>query len=307
MRARPGGCERPRRGSRAQTRPESGSRRRGSRPRASAAARGGRRRSPRSRCRPRPLRSEAEAAVGEVVERYVATHVPVAVYQAPDRHQDRIGLVDDLAHDLLDDVLDGDDSGRCGRIRRPPRPSRSAAAGCPPAGRRAAWSPGTIGTSRTTGSTGASGLSVMSDLASAFACTIPRTRSGLSSSITSSRVCPEVTHLRSADSTVSSTFDGHHCRDRRHHLAGLLLVQVEDAAEHLCLALVEVGRRAPRAIICLSSSALSDLQVPLHLDAQDARDHEVGRTVQDPDHRAENDPKPLERDRRPLEHPLRVA
>ena len=41
--------------------------------------------------------------------------------------------------------------------------------------------------------------------------------------------------------------DGDHRRDRRHHLARLLLVQVEDAAEHPRLAGVE---RAAHAASC---------------------------------------------------------
>ena len=60
-------------------------------------------------------------------------------------------------------------------------------------------------------------------------CTTPRTRSGLSSSITIRRVWPEETQRCSASSTDLGGVDGDHRRDRRHHLARLLLVQVEDA------------------------------------------------------------------------------
>ena len=42
-----------------------------------------------------------------------------------------------------------------------------------------------------------------------------------------------------------TAFDRDHGRDRRHHLAGLLLVQVEDAAEHHRLAGVERRRPSP--------------------------------------------------------------
>ena len=113
VRARPGGCEQPRPGSRAPTRPGSGSRRRGSRRRASAAAPAGRRRSRRSTCRPRPPRSEAERPLSV---RSSSDTCP-RTYQSPltrrrTGDQDRIRLVDDLAHDLLDDVLDRDDPGR---------------------------------------------------------------------------------------------------------------------------------------------------------------------------------------------------
>jgi len=49
----------------------------------------------------------------------------------------------------------------------------------------------------------ASGPSAMSRRASEFACTTPRIRSVLSSSVTTSRVCPELTHRRRAVSTFS--------------------------------------------------------------------------------------------------------
>ena len=42
----------------------------------------------------------------------MAAHEPVAVGQPPDRPAGRAGLVRDLPHDLLDDVLERDDPGR---------------------------------------------------------------------------------------------------------------------------------------------------------------------------------------------------
>ena len=68
---------------------------------------------------------------------------------------------------------------------------------------------------------------------------MPRTRSWFSSSVTSSRVWPEEMQRRSAVSTSSDDVDGDDRRDRRHDLARLLLVQVEDALEHPRLAGVE--------------------------------------------------------------------
>ena len=62
---------------------------------------------------------------------------------------------------------------------------------------------GTIGASRTSASNVASGPSVSSSWASALACTMPRTRSWFSSSVTTSRVWPEETQRRSAVSTFS--------------------------------------------------------------------------------------------------------
>ncbi len=73
---------------------------------------------------------------------------------------------------------------------------------------------------------------------------MPRTRSRLSSSVTTSRVWPEEMQRRSAVSTSLGQVDRDDRRDRRHHLARLLLVQVKDAAEHAGLAGVELAARA---------------------------------------------------------------
>src|SRR3954452_5405728 len=52
---------------------------------------------------------QLDAAVGEVAERYVPSDVPIAVGKLAQRAGQRVGLVLDLADDLLEDVLDGDD------------------------------------------------------------------------------------------------------------------------------------------------------------------------------------------------------
>ena len=62
---------------------------------------------------------------------------------------------------------------------------------------------GTISASFTAGSIDASGPSFIISRASELACTMPLIRSVLSSSVTTSRVCPESTARRSAVSTFS--------------------------------------------------------------------------------------------------------
>ncbi len=69
---------------------------------------------------------------------------------------------------------------------------------------------------------------------------IPLTRSRSSFSVITSRVWPLETHSRSAVSTSAEAVERDDSRDRRHHLARLLLVQVEDAGQHPGLARVEV-------------------------------------------------------------------
>jgi hypothetical protein len=64
---------------------------------------------------------------------------------------------------------------------------------------------GTIGASRTSGSIGACGPDDSSARVSELACTVPRTRSGLKSSVTSNRVWPDVTQRSSAVWTSSET------------------------------------------------------------------------------------------------------
>ena len=50
--------------------------------------------------------------VGEVAERDVAAHEPVAAGELAQRGGAGVGLVLDLPHHLLEDVLDGDDPDR---------------------------------------------------------------------------------------------------------------------------------------------------------------------------------------------------
>ena len=102
--------------------------------------------------------------------------------------------------------------------------------------------------------------------------TIPLTRSGFSSSITTRRVWPEVTQRRSAVSTRLGGVDRDHRRDRRHHLARLLLVQVEDAAEHARLAGVERAALAGAVDDLLQVLGGVVLFEVLRVDAEEADD-----------------------------------
>ena len=85
---------------------------------------------------------QLDVVVEQVADRHVTAHEPVAVGQPADRAAGGIGLVVDLADDLLDDVLDGDDAGGAPVLVDDDGQRRSARAGGRPAGRRAAWSPG---------------------------------------------------------------------------------------------------------------------------------------------------------------------
>src|SRR6478735_3300850 len=98
---------------------------------------------------------------------------------------------------------------------------------------------------------------------------MPLTRSGLSSSITTRRVWPEATQRR-LDRLRG--VDRDHSRDRRHHLARLLLVQMEDAAEHAGLAGVE-GPPHARAVDDLLQILRGVLLVDVRrVDAEEADD-----------------------------------
>ena len=70
---------------------------------------------------------------------------------------------------------------------------------------------------------------------------MPFTRSSLWSSVTTRRVWPEETQRRSASLDGVGDVDGDHRGRGRHHLARLLLVQVEDAGQHPRLAGVELA------------------------------------------------------------------
>src|SRR5260370_546025 len=52
-----------------------------------------------------------EPVIEQVRDRDMSANEPVSVRQAADGAGGRVGLVGDLADDLLDDVLDRDDSG----------------------------------------------------------------------------------------------------------------------------------------------------------------------------------------------------
>ncbi len=291
------GCGPPRCGSRAPTR-------RGSSSRCAVTV------SPRLGSRPELAEDEAadrvvgvgvdrqlEAVVEQVGDRDVAAHEPVAVGQPPDLAARRVGLVVDLADDLLDDVLDGDDPGGAAVLvdRRPPATSAGAAGRR--AGRPAAWSPGRSAprarAARATRAAPRPSAAARASWSARCRCT----RSRLSSSVTTSRVWPEETQRRSAVSTSSDSVDGDDRRDRRHHLARLLLVQVEDAGEHPGLARVELAAgHAPGRIRTRSSSGVSPSSSCGRPDAtpQQPQDR-VGRRVEQRDERLQPDVEDLQR------------
>ena len=190
---------------------------------------------------------ELDPGVLEVAERDVAAHVPVAVGEPPQRDGARVGLVLDLADDLLEDVLDGDDPDRAPVLVGDDPDRASAGAAARRAGRRAASS---RGRPAPRGSPARSRRRRRRSCRGGRGCCCgrrPRTLSGLSSSITTSRVWPEETQRRSAVLDRLVGVHGDHGGDRRHHLARLLLVQVKDAAEHHRLAGVEACRPWPRS------------------------------------------------------------
>ena len=135
--------------------------------------------------------------------------------------------------------------------------------------------------------------------------TIPLTRSWFCSSVTTSREWPVETQRRSAASTVSDDVDGHDRRDRRHHLAGLLLVEVEDAGEHVRLADVELP-----AGLGLGDDPLELVRRPalgfgVGIGSEHPQDR-VGGRVQHEDERVEQHPEELKRPRDPAGDPLGV-
>ena len=95
--------------------------------------------------------------------------------------------------------------------------------------------------------------------------------------------------------------------DRRHHLAGLLLVQMEDTVQHLGLAWIQIPTRTTPSDQALQLLGAHRLQITFDLDPQDPRDDEVRRLVEHPYNGVENDSEPLERNGRPPQHSLRTS
>ena len=100
---------------------------------------------------------------------------------------------------------------------------------------------------------------------------MPRTRSWLPSSTTTSRLWPERPAELQRLGHVRRVVHGDDGRYRGHHLARLLLVEVEDAAQHHRLAGIELapgsptarsGPAGPREVGCSSSSPGPDAEQP---------------------------------------------
>ena len=131
-------------------------------------------------------------------------------------------------------------------------------------------------------------------------------RSRSSPSVTIRRVCPEEMHSRSAVSTSLATSTVDDRGDRRHDLAGLLLVQVEDASQHPGLAGVEVpagvglGDQALELVRGAAAGLLAHVD-PQH--PQQARGDRGDRV----DHRPEQDREPLQRARDAARDALRAV
>jgi len=111
---------------------------------------------------------------------------------------------------------------------------------------------------------------------------------------------------RSAVSAVSDRSTVSHRGYRRHHLARLLLVQVEDARQHSRLARVELtAARAARyqELQVLGGGGLVEIGPRVHPDHPQQR---VRGGVQQPDHRVEGDSEPVQSACHPARRGLRV-
>ena len=94
---------------------------------------------------------------------------------------------------------------------------------------------------------------------------------------------------------VVGDIDGDDRRDRRHHLAGLLLVQVEDAGEHRRLVRFEHAALLDSRIRRLSSSGEPPRAIRrVGIDAEHT-EHRVGGGAEHDDERVEEDAEPLQR------------
>ena len=99
-------------------------------------------------------------------------------------------------------------------------------------------------------------------------CTMPFTRSRSSFSVTTRRVWPLETQQPQRRFDVLRDVERDDRRDRRHHLARLLLVQVEDAAEHARLAGVDVPAGVGLGDQALELVGRAPFALPVHVDAR---------------------------------------
>ena len=180
-----------------------------------------------------------DARVREVAQRDVAAHEPVAVRRAAASTTAR-GSVSSTISPTISSMMSSTVTMPTVRPYSSTTTASEVRWRCMSASRSSSGLvSGTISASRTSGVDRRLGPLAHESRARLLVWTMPLTRSGLSSSITTSRVWPEATQ-RAAPPRRCRDVDRHHGRDRRHHLARLLLVQVEDAVEHLRLARVEL-------------------------------------------------------------------
>ena len=245
---------------------------------------------------------QVDARVLEVAEADVPAHEPVAVGEPPDRRGARVGLVLDLPHHLLEDVLDGDDPDRppvlvdhhrergalhlqvVEEVVERPRLRHDQGVADHRLDRRlralAHVEPGEA--------------VVVDDAADPVGVLVlDHHQAGVAGG--------DAAAQRRLDRLV--VVDRDHRRDRRHHLARLLLVEVEDAAEHPRLAGVEAALLGPAGddqAELLGRGFVGVLGVdPQHpLDQQDRRD--VGGDDQRAQDAAEEDQRPGDPDQRLL-------
>ena len=148
---------------------------------------------------------QLEPVVLEVGHRHVPAHEPVAVGQPAHRPAGGVGLVGDLADDLLDDVLDRDDPGRAAVLVDDDRELGPLAlqVGQQVVERLGLGHDRGRADERRRSARPSPSFSIF--LTSWLTWTIPLTRSWLSSSVTTRREWPVGTQRRSAASTVSET------------------------------------------------------------------------------------------------------
>ena len=119
-------------------------------------------------------------------------------------------------------------------------------------------------------------------------------RSRSSPSVTISRVCPEEMHSFSAVSTSLETSTVTTAGIGRHHLAGLLLVQVEDAPQHPGLARVELPAGVGLGDQALELVGRAAAGLLAHVDPEHPQQARGDRGDRD-DHRPEQDAEALQR------------
>ena len=110
-------------------------------------------------------------------------------------------------------------------------------------------------------------------------------------------------HSFSAALHVLGDVDGDDRRDRGHHLASLLLVQVEHARQHPRLARVDLPAGMGLGDQALELIGRAALPLVGHVDPEQSQ-NAIGHGREHDDHRVEQDPERLQRARHPPRHGL---